>query len=138
MLSIGPNTALALAFSGVLGIYLECLRPGSVIAGCIGIALLLWGAYSLYGYGPTGAGCLLLALAGCLFLLEIWVNTRFVVSVAATFTLFAGLKYLLPAPHGVHSVFALSLSLTLGLITALLCVSAREARRNKRSDLPPL
>lgn len=133
---IGPNTALALAFAGLLGIYVECLRPGRVIAGCLGISLLLWGSYALYGYGPTARGCLLLLLAAVLFMLEILFRTRFLSGLAGTAALYAGCKLLLPPPYRIHSAFALSLALVLGLITTLLCVSARESRRNKWSDLP--
>jgi membrane-bound ClpP family serine protease len=133
---IGPNTALALAFAGLLGIFVECLRPGRVIAGCIGIALLLWGSYALYGYGPTARGCLLLLLAAVLFGLEILFRTRFLAGLGGTTALYAGCRLLVSPPYRIHPVFALTLSLVLGLITTLLCMSARESRRNKWSDLP--
>lgn len=133
---IGPNTALAISFSGLLGIYLECLRPGTIIAGCVGVAFLLWGAYTLYTFGPSGRGCLFLLLAAVLFAIEIWRNTRFLSAIAGTAALFLGLKELLVPPHQIQVGFALSLSVVLGVITAFLCTSAREARRNKWADLP--
>jgi hypothetical protein len=76
-------------------------------------------------------------LAALLFLLEILFRTRFMAGVAGTAALYAGCRLLLPPPHQIHSAFALSLSLVLGVLTTLLCVSARESRRNKWSDLPP-
>jgi membrane-bound ClpP family serine protease len=132
---IGPNTALALSFSGVLGIYLELIRPGSVIAGCAGVALLLWGGYQLWLYRPTAEGCLLLVLAGALFGTELLVNSRFAAGVAGAFTLFYGLSRLLPASHAFNVPFLASVCVVLGLITTLACISAREARRGKRADL---
>lgn len=134
-MAIGPNTALALSFSGILGIYLECLRPGRVVAGCIGVALFIWGGYQVWLFRPTTSGCLLLALAALLFVLESLVDTRFLAGVAGTIVLFAGLKLLLPS-HPPNTVLMLSLSLILGVVTTLACVSSREARRNKRADLP--
>jgi membrane-bound ClpP family serine protease len=80
-------------------------------------------------------GVLLLALAVLLFSIEMIWNTRFAAGVAGTVALFAGLKELLPPAHRIHFVFALSLALVLGLITTLLCYSARKARRNKWGDL---
>lgn len=132
---IGPNTALALSFSGILGVYLELLRPGRAVAGCAGVALLLWGGYRLWSFGPTRAGGLLLAVAVILFATELLVNSRYVAGVAGTAALFAGLRTLLPAAHSFNTAFAFSVSLVLGVITTLACISAREARRSKRADL---
>jgi membrane-bound ClpP family serine protease len=134
-MAIGPNTALALSFSGILGIYLELFRPGRAIAGCAGIALLLWGAYRLWLFGPTVSGSLLLALAAILFVTELLVNSRYLAGATGTAALFAGLKLLLPSSHALNTAFTLSVSLILGLITTLFCISAREARRSKRADL---
>ena len=134
-MSIGPNTALALTFSGILGIYVECLRPGRIVPGCVGLALIAWGSYTLFRYGPTSLGCFLLGAAVLLFALEILFNARYLAGAAATIVLFCGVKLLLPSPRGVQSVFGLSVCLVLGSITTLLCASAREARRNKQADL---
>jgi membrane-bound ClpP family serine protease len=136
-MAIGPNTALALSFTGILGIYLECLRPGRVIAGCIGVALLLWGVYVLFTYRPTIRGSLFLLFAGVLFAVEIFFRTRFVSSMAGTAALFAGLRELLPPPHPIQPLFALCVSVVFGFVTALLCAAAGEARRNKRRDIAP-
>lgn len=136
-MAIGPNTALALCFAGVLGIYLECLRPGRVIAGCVGGALLLWGTYVLFTYRPTIRGSLLLLLGAILFAVEILYRTRFLSSIAGAAALFLGLRELLPSPHAIQPLFAMYVSLVFGLVTAPLCAAAREARRNKRSDLMP-
>jgi membrane-bound ClpP family serine protease len=132
---IGPNAALALSFSGVLGIYLELLWPGRVVAGCVGLALFLWGCYQLWLYRPTAEGCLLLVLAAALFGTELLVNSRYLAGVAGTLALFYGLDRLLPAPHALNVPFIASVCAVLGLITTLACISAREARRTKRADL---
>jgi membrane-bound serine protease (ClpP class) len=134
-MSIGPNTALALSFSGVLGIYLECLRPGRAVAGCVGIALLLWGGYDVWLFGARGSGGLLLGLAVLLFLVDIFVNTRFLAGAAASAVLFTGLKLLLPPSHAFNGALTLFVSVVLGCVTTLACASARESRRNKRADL---
>ncbi len=136
MITVGPNTALALSFSGVLGIYLECLRPGRIIYGCLGIALLFWGCYSLWLFHMRLEGLLLLAVSLLLFAFEAFFNARFFAGAAATVALFGGLKTLLAPPHRLHPVFAFSIAVVLGLITTLLCASAREARRSKWADLP--
>ena len=134
-MAVGPNTALVLSFSGVLGIYLELLRPGRIVAGCAGVALLLWGSYQLWLYRPTVEGRLLMGLAAALFMTELLVNSRYAAGVAGTFTLFYGLKRLLPASHAFNLPFLASVCVVLGLMTTFACISAREARRSKRSDL---
>jgi membrane protein implicated in regulation of membrane protease activity len=75
-------------------------------------------------------------LAAVLFALEIVFRTRFLAGFGGTAALYAGCSLLLSPPYRIHPVFALTLSLVLGLITTLLCISARESRRNKWSDLP--
>ncbi len=132
---MGPNTALALGFSGILGIYLECLRPGYAIAGCLGAASLLWGGYQLWFYRPTVDGCSLLIAAILLFILELARNTRFAAAISATVALCLGLNRLLPSPHQLNRTLAACISVALGAVTTLACTAVREARRNKRSDL---
>jgi membrane-bound ClpP family serine protease len=132
---IGPNMAVALSFSGILGIYLECLRPGRAVAGSVGVALLLWGGYQIWTFKPTPTGGLLMGLAVLFFLMEILVNARFLAGVLGTAVLFGGLKLLLPTPHALNTPFVFTVSLVLGVVTTLACAAAREARRNKRADL---
>lgn len=132
---IGPNTALGLSFAGILGIYLECLKPGRAVAGSLGAGLLLWGGYQIWMLKPTPTGGLLLGFAVVFFVLEIFVNARFVAGVAGTAALFAGLKLLLPPPHALNTRLVFAVSLSLGGMTTLACASAREGRRSKRADL---
>lgn len=135
MITIGPNTALALSFSGVLGIYLEFLRPGRAVAGCLGIVLLMWGGYRLWLFGPTLAGSLLIGLSILLFGSELVLNSRFAAGVAGTAALFFGLQRLLPPQHAFNTAFLIPVTMMLGVLITLVCISAREARRSKRPDL---
>ncbi len=130
-----PNVPFLLAISGVLFIYVEFTRPGKVVPGLIGACLLVVNGYSLWRDSPTPRGLLLIATAAALFLLETFVNTRFVAPAAATVCLAFGAVLLFNPPSPIRPALAFTASIVFGLTTGFLAYAARTARRNKWADL---
>lgn len=70
-----PSVAYALLSLGMLGITVELLSPGTLIAGGLGIVCLLLGAIGI-NFLPVNVGALLLlAAAGAMFVAEVYVTS---------------------------------------------------------------
>lgn len=130
-----PNVPFLLAIGGVLLIYVEFTRPGKVLPGLSGACLLVVNGYSLWRDSPTPRGLLLIAAATVLFLVETFVNTRFVASAGATVCLASGAILLFHPPSPIHPALAMTASAVFGATTGFLAYAARTARRNKWADL---
>jgi membrane-bound serine protease (ClpP class) len=132
---LGPNAAFALALAGLLCIYGEFVRPGRILPGTLGAAMLLIGAYSLYRNEAEAAGVVWISAAASLFLLEIFVNSFFIAGALGTAALGYGSWRLIPGPISIFPSFSIPLSMLFGAATMFLTDSARQARINKRADL---
>lgn len=140
MTIIGPNTAFVLTIFGLLGIYGELIWPGYRVArivgpGALGLGTALTGGYFLWWYTPSPQGLEWLGAAAALFLVDAFVNSYFAASLAAATAMAMGFWKLFDSPPGIQAVLAFPLCAVFGAVTALLNVSAKRARRNKRVDI---
>ena len=131
----GPNAAFAVALLGFLCIYCEFLRPGKILPGTLGTAMVLLGACSLYRDEAGAAGLAWMAVAAVLFALDVFVNTFFVAGALGVAALSYGSWRLIPGPVAILPGFSIPLSVLFGAATMFLTNAARRARVNKRADL---
>ncbi len=132
-----PTLAFGLLVIGVLGIYRELLNPGRYIPGLLGLMLTVIASYCFRQNKPTAVGLTLLGCAILLFALELFWDFYFLPGIVATLLLMDGFRRLIPPPRSIQPVFALIGSCILGAVTIVLAYSARRARLNKWSDIPP-
>jgi membrane-bound serine protease (ClpP class) len=129
-----PDHAVLLLLCGILLLYAEFNRPGTVILGCLGALSLM---YALYGLSRLPlrpfAVVLLVAGVGCI-LLGCWLPRRDVGSIAAgvggTLALVFGLLRLVVDPP-VHPAVAIAAAVIFSGITTWLVRIALLARHNK-------
>ena len=129
---MGPNTAFCLVIFGVLGVYCEFIWPGRVWQAVLGSAAAVTGSYFLWQALPSSIGLELLGISALLFLLDAYVDTRFIAGAGATAALAFGFVKLIAGEHGIRLWLALPWCLVFGAITMFLNWAARRARRNKR------
>jgi membrane-bound serine protease (ClpP class) len=130
-----PDAALLTLFAGILLLYFECNRPGSILPGCVG-ALLTLLALNAFTHMPLRPVALALVLAAVLLiLLELIIPARNLLASAGTVTLVAALRILLQpfAPARVHTPTAIVAAVGFAASTLWLARIALRARRNKRS-----
>lgn len=132
---MGPNTAFLLLVLGILAIEFECLRPGRVIPGLAGVALIITSLFSLWRNSPAGAGMLLLISAAVLFALEAIWDVYFVPAVVGSISLITGSILLFPTPRRIAPGLGVPAAAILASVTTYVAFAARKARQNKRSDL---
>ena len=132
---MGPNAAFCLILVGVLGIYVELIRPGRALPGMAGAAAAVTGGYFLWRAGTAAIGWELLAAATLLFLLDAFVETFYVAATVATIFLALGFSGLIAGGDGIKPGLAIPCCVAFGAITTGLNKLARLARRNKRVDL---
>jgi membrane-bound serine protease (ClpP class) len=118
-MSFTPTVAYGLAVGGILAIYYECCRPGTVIAGAAGSVLLLLGLSRLVSFGITREGALLTMGAIVLLMAESWWRWPGPPGLAGALLLaFAATR--LTTQMGVSWPAALVLSMVLGCATVIL------------------
>lgn len=132
-----PNLAYVLFLAGAALLYFELQAPGGIIAGALGVLLLL-----LSGIGfqvlPLNFGALgLIVLAFILFVLEVYVTSYGILTLAAMASLVSGSLFLFRTDDAYLSV---SLSLIVSTCVAIalfvgfvLAFWIRDARRSKHS-----
>ena len=128
---MGPNGAFLLLIFGLLAIYCEFIRPGTVIPGVLGAAAALAGAYFLFREPLQMTGLVLLAVAIILLIAEALTAPYFLLGTLGTIALTAGFGLLLPGSRRIAPTLAVPVSAVFGLITTLLASIAKRARRNK-------
>lgn len=131
----GPNAACVLVIAGILGIYAECIRPGRVLPGVVGAAVLILGAYSLDRLSPQPLGLALIAISVLLFAAEALWDSYFSCGICAAAALAAGFRLLFEGPPRISLELAIVAAAVLGPATIFLASAAKRARRNKRADL---
>lgn len=135
-----PTLAFVLLVIGILAIYREFLNPGRVIPGLFGLALTVISVYALAQNEPTAIGLVLISIAVILFVVEFLWDLWFLPGIVATLFLIDGFRRLIPgrpALPGINTAIVAVGSVILGALTILLAYSARRARQNKWSDIPP-
>jgi membrane-bound serine protease (ClpP class) len=131
----GPNAACVLVIAGILGIYLECIRPGRVLPGVVGAAVLILGAYSLDRLSPQPLGLALLAISVALFAAEAIWDSYLLFGICAAAALAAGFRLLFEEPPRISLLLAIAAAAVLGAANIFLASAAKRARRNKRADV---
>ena len=136
-LHLSPDTATLCLTFGLLLIYLELNRPGSILPGAIGLLVVLLAIATLLPLPLNPTGIVLVASAAGLLLLGLVRQTPILLAVTATLALVLGFFYLAKrgsTPH-IHALIAIGCGLILGAGTSLLTHLAHRARANKGLDL---
>jgi membrane-bound serine protease (ClpP class) len=127
-----PDLAVLLVLVGILLLYLEFNRPGTVIFACLGTLSAVLGFYGLarhpLSHTAIAAGIIGLAL----ILLELRSPTRNVLAVLGAWILAYALATLMPPPVRIDAPTALAVSIVFAVVTLWLGRIALQARRNKR------
>ena len=130
-----PDVGLLTLFTGILLLYFECNRPGSILPGCLGALLVLLSLHSLAQLPLRPTALLLLATGTTLLLLELAIPARNLLAAAGialnTYALATLVELFSPA-H-VHLLTAIFTSVGFGVSTLWLARIALQARRNKRT-----
>jgi len=126
-----PDHAILLLLCGILFIYAEFNKPGTVVLGCFGALLMMFALYglSLLPIRPAAvavalAGVILVGL-GCRFRTVGWIA-----DVAGTLCIALGLVNLVVSPP-VHFVVAIVTAAIFSFVTSWLVRIALLARQNK-------
>jgi membrane-bound serine protease (ClpP class) len=85
-----PNIAYILFMIGLAGLYFELSQPGAIFPGVIGAIALILAFFSFQTLPVNYAGILLILLSGVLFILEIFVSSYGMLSVAGVVTIVLG------------------------------------------------
>jgi membrane-bound serine protease (ClpP class) len=129
-----PNIAFLLLAIGALSLYIEFNHPGAVIPGTVGVVFILVAAFALNLLPTRWAALVLILGAFALFAAEAKFVSHGVLTIGGIALLTLGALLLVDSPipeMRVHLATALAVSITLGVITALLMTIALRARRNK-------
>lgn len=87
---LDPQVAYFLLMGGIIGIFFELSHPGTILPGVIGGFSLLTALYAMSILPTSAAGLMLLIFGGVLFVLEIFIVSYGLLSVAAVISLFVG------------------------------------------------
>ncbi|OGQ06856.1 MAG: hypothetical protein A2W38_06420 [Deltaproteobacteria bacterium RBG_19FT_COMBO_58_16] len=93
-----PNVAYILMMIGMLGIYFELSNPGAVFPGVIGAVCLVLAFYSFQTLPVNYAGLLLIGLALIFFVMEVWVVSFGLLTIAGAVSLILGSMMLFDSP----------------------------------------
>jgi len=132
-----PDVAILTLFAGILLIYFECNRPGSIVPGCLGGLFALLSLHSLSQLPLRPLALALIAAGTTLLLLELAIPARKSLAAAGILLVTYGLATLLEpfsAPH-VHLLTAIFTGPGFGISTLWLATLALQARRNKRHSV---
>jgi len=137
LLRLSPDGCVLLFTFGVLLIYVELNRPGSILPGAVGLLLALLAVAPFFHQHLSPAAILAIAVGGALLARGLRRSTSAITPVAATLCLVFGLLYLVRGAGSVrvHASTAVPCGLVLGLGTSILTRIARRARLNKGLDL---
>lgn len=134
MLPLSPDAAIACLTFGMLLIYWELNRPGTVLPGALGLLAVLFSVATLVRVGPHPMGILLVAVGTVLLALGLFFSLPLFLPVAATLALTLGLYTLIqPLSIALHAATSLMCGTTLGMASTRLTAIAYRARCNKRS-----
>jgi membrane-bound serine protease (ClpP class) len=125
-----PDHAILLLLCGILFIYAEFNKPGTVILGCFGASLMMSALYGLNNL-PLSTPAVLVTLAGVALVgLGCRFPLRGAVAVAGTLCLIFGLLNLVVTPQ-IHPVVAIIAAIIFSGVTTWLVRIALLARQNK-------
>ena len=133
LLHLSPSAALLLFTFGILLIYIELNRPGSILPGTVGLLLALLALAPLLHQQLSLTAILAIVLAIFLLAIDLRRRTHALLALAATLCLIFGFIHLVSGPESllIHKAVAIPCGLFLGLGTSILTRIARRARLNK-------
>ncbi len=91
---LNPQVAYLLLVAGIIGLFFEVLNPGAILPGVIGGFSLVTALYAMSILPTNAVGLLLLVFGAVLFILEAFITSYGLLSVAAIISLFIGSKAL--------------------------------------------
>ncbi len=125
-----PDHAILLLLCGILFIYAEFNKPGTVILGCFGALLMMFALYGL-GHLPLRLPAVLASLVGVALVgLAYTFRGRGLVEIAGTLFLSFGLSNLVTSPP-MHFAVAIASAMIFSGVTTWLVRIALAARQNK-------
>ena len=131
--ALSPNHAVVVAMVGLCLIFFEFNRPGRILPGALGSALLLFAVASLLHHPLHTPALLLLLVSSATLAGSLWKDLPLWLAAAATAALSASLRLLVPGdanPH-INTPVALTCGFTIGLLGTFLSRIALRARRLK-------
>ncbi|WP_051294839.1 NfeD family protein [Maridesulfovibrio bastinii] len=87
---LDPQIAYFLLMGGIIGLFFELSHPGAVFPGVIGGFCLFTSLYAMSILPTNAAGLLLIIFGAVLFILEIYIASYGLLSIAAVISLFVG------------------------------------------------
>ncbi len=129
-----PNIAFILGALGVLCLYVEFTHPGMILPGVTGAVAIVLALYAFHLLPINYTGVVLIALALVLFGLDVKANAHGVLTAGGIISMVVGALILVQSPlPGAQIRFSTALSVTLpvAVISAILVRLAVMARRNK-------
>ncbi|MGO4210730.1 hypothetical protein AB4Y89_05970 [Terriglobus sp. 2YAB30_2] len=127
-----PTVLFVAIFMGVLLIYAEANRPGTIVPGCVGLLLVLAPLPALLTppVRPASAGLLSAGFGLCV--LQAWIPVRWLATVIGVGGMAAGIARFYDSSVQPNPVAGVLLSGILGVTTSYLATVALRARRAKR------
>ncbi len=131
-----PNLAVCAATLGILLIFVEFNRPGSILPAASGLLLTLLASAGLLRFGVQLGPALLLIASAAVLAFNAWRRLSTTLLVAITPAIIAGLRFLVPHARisAVSWPVATLCGLALSLVSTLLTRVAYRARRAKALD----
>jgi membrane-bound serine protease (ClpP class) len=130
-----PNLAYILMMLAMLGIYLELSHPGLILPGVIGAVSLILALYAFQTLPVNYAGLLLILLAVVFFMVEIWVTSYGLLSLAGVICLGLGSMMLFPSPE---PALRLSMTIFLPIVVGTSILFTLIAYMAAKSQLAPI
>ncbi len=127
-----PDAALLVLLAGILLIYLEANRPGTILPGCLGALLALLSIHAISLQPQHSVSLLSIAAGVALTVGGIFRPTLNLLAVAGALAQAFGWMTLFAAPARLHPVTAVVFAAGFSFTTAWLGRMALLARRNKR------
>lgn len=129
-----PGFDVLLLLLGILLLYVEFNRPGSVLPVCLGTFLILLSLFGLHTFPVRRYSIALLLFALTTLILETRFATRGLFAVAGTAALLIGILQLVIDPP-IPPMLAIPSALLFAAISFTLAATARNARLNKHIPL---
>jgi membrane-bound serine protease (ClpP class) len=131
---LDPQIAYFLLLGGLAGLFFELSNPGTFFPGVIGSICLILSLYALAILPTNAAGFLLILLGLLLFLLEIYVSSMGLLSIAGIISLFIGSLVLYRVEYGfpvlpLQTVVATVLGISLLLAAAIYLVTRAQVQK---------
>jgi len=127
-----PTVLFAMIFAGVLLIYAEANRPGSIVPGCVGLLLVLAPLPALLTPPVRPASAGLLSAGFVLCVLQAWIPIPWLATAAGIGGMAAGIARFYKGSVQPNPITGVLLSGILGVTTSYLATVALRARRAKR------